>query len=496
MIFNRTLITEGYSESMDPFALIIFGVTGNLSQKKLIPSLYALEADGLLHEETKIIGVARRPMSDEDLVSFMLKSLTDHGLSHNIVIKPEVFYSLSKKLHYIQSDFEKPNDQIKSFGEIKRFLDKINLKVKNHLFYFATYPDLYPSILKSIKSSELDINKMGWVRLMIEKPIGHDLQSAVKLNKLFKKYFKENQIFRLDHYLGKETIQNILVFRFGNGILSPVMNKDFVDHIQITATEDFGIGSRGGYYDTVGALRDVGQNHLLQMLVVATMEAPSEFNNLQVTQKRIDILESLVANPKKIVFGQYNGYLFEENVSKDSTTDTFFAFKTEIDNDKWKGVPIYIRGGKKMTRSTAEISIVFKTVNNPLFGPEELSSKPNVLTYRIQPNEGIGLELLTKRPDHKFILERNYMQFCYNQKEVPLSDAYEKLLYDAIAGDGTFFNDSPEVESSWKFIDSLVPKPRIPFVYEPGSWGPKEADDLIEADGRKWIEPSEALCLV
>ena len=329
---------------------------------------------------------------------------------------------------------------------------------------------------------------------MIEKPIGHDLASAKELDKLLNQYFNEDQIYRLDHYLGKETLQNILTFRFGNCIFEPLINKEFVDHIQVTAAEDFGIGSRGGYYDETGHLKDVGQNHLLQMLAFSTMENPNEFSNVAITQKRIDILNALKADPKKLVLGQYDGYRSELHVKSNSQTNTFFAFRTEISNDRFRGVPIYVRGGKKMKQTATEISIVFKNRPNRLHLNLPSGEEPNVLIYRIQPNEAIVLKVLSKMPGLNTALEPSYMQFCYKHLSSDIFDPYLRLFYDAVSGDQTFFNDAEEIESEWSFIDRLSTGNHTAMPYKPGSWGPKEADKLIKADGREWLEPSMAFC--
>ena len=293
-------------------------------------------------------------------------------------------------------------------------------------------------------------------------------------------------------------MQNILTFRFSNGIFEPLINKDLIDHIQITSSEDFGIGARGGYYDQVGALKDVGQNHLLQMLAFATMDAPSEFSNEAVTTQRIKILQSLTPLPENIVFGQYLGYKKEKNVNPKSSADTFFALKTYINNERFKGVPIYIRAGKKLKQTVTEISIVFKNPVNRLLKNLEYGGEPNVLIYRIQPNEGIVLKILTKVPGYQTKLEPEYMQFCYRVDPHAhyIPDPYEHLLIDTMRGDQTFFNDAAEVEAQWAFIDPLAAARGKPVIYKPGSWGPKEADKLLQADGRQWLEPSMDFCRV
>ncbi|MBI2012083.1 glucose-6-phosphate dehydrogenase [Candidatus Daviesbacteria bacterium] len=482
---------------MDSFTLIIFGITGNLAQIKLIPALYDIEEKNLLPKETSIIGIARSPQSKEEFREYIKKVLTSENRHHQHAIKDEVFEKLFTRMHYLNGNLIDRN-LYKKLSQFLSQLDSENKKLGNRIFYLATYPDLYDQIFQNLQSEKLNEQKNGWVRLMIEKPIGNDLKSAKDLNKLLLSYFREDQIYRLDHYLGKETLQNILAFRFGNGIFEPLLNKDHVDHIQITATEDFGIGKRGGYYDSVGALKDVGQNHLLQMLAFATMDAPTDYSDAALTKERVKILENLEVDPKNLVLGQYDGYLKEESVNPNSSTDTFFAFKTMIKNARFKGVPIYVRGGKKLSQTVTEISIIFKTPHNRLFKHLRSGTEPNVLIFRIQPNEGIVLKILVKKPGHRWELDPTYMQFCYRlgSDSHYFPDPYERLIFDAIKGDQTFFNNVEEVESEWKFIDPLAKSKTKVHSYNPGSWGPKEADQFIQKNGRYWLEPSMDFCAI
>lgn len=482
---------------MDSFALVIFGITGNLAQIKLIPALYDMAEKGLLPENMSIIGIARKVMNNDGFKKYFHDSLKLQNIHHQHEIKSQVFDDLAKRLHYIDGHLDDPT----FYKRLNDFLNKLTKSGKecnNRIYYLATYPDLYTHVFENLKLQDMNEQNNGWVRLMIEKPIGNDLRSAQALNKLLLKYFTEDQIYRLDHYLGKETIQNILTFRFSNDIFEPMINKDYIDHIQITASEEFGIGARGGYYDMVGALKDVGQNHQLQMLAFTTMDAPSEFGNNSVTSQRIKILQKLKPLPEKIVFGQYEGYTKEKNVDPKSNIDTFYALKTYLDNDRFKNVPIYIRAGKKLKQTVTEISIVFKNPAHKLFKNINLGDEPNILIYRIQPNEGIVLKISTKIPGHEVKLEPEYMQFCYRLDPhlhyIP--DPYERLLVDTIRGDQTFFNDAKEVEAQWRFIDPLVAKRDKPNIYKPGSWGPKEADELLEKDGKAWLEPSMDFCRI
>lgn len=474
----------------ESLALVIFGITGNLAQIKLIPALYDMAEKGLLPEKMSIIGNARNPKSQKEIEDYISGVLHSENVHHKHEIKPEILGSLLKKVSYIDGNLDDGN----FYNNLKSHLEKMGCS--NIIFYLATYPELYAHVFEGLQKEGLSRQTGGFVRLMIEKPIGNDFESAKSLNRLLLKYFSEDQIFRLDHYLGKETLQNILAFRFANGIFEPLINFEHVDHIQITASEDFGIGNRGGYYDKVGALKDVGQNHQLQMLAFATMDAPNEFTNRAVTDERIKILKSLQPLPERTVFGQYEGYKLEKNVEPNSNTDTFYAFKTEISNERFKGIPIYVRGGKMLAKTVTEISIVFKIPENRLFKEKQKGMEPNVLVYRIQPNEGIVFKVLVKKPGAEVELDTEYMQYCY--KIDPhfhnLPDPYERLISDAIRGDQTFFNDAEEVESQWAFVDPLIQaKDKVP-IYPKGSWGPKEADELIEEDGRRWLEPSESFC--
>ena len=483
---------------MDSFSLIIFGITSNLSQKYLIPALYDMaEKGGAIPEKISIIGIARKPLSAEEFNKYIYDVLHIESIHHHHPIKDEVFQTLIKRFHYLNGNL----DDASFYPKLNQFLNKLNPSdghTNNKIYYLATYPDLYQHVLENLQANQMNTQKNGWVRLMISKPIGNDLKSAQLLNKMLLKYFTEDQIYRIDHYLGKETLQNILTFRFSNGIFEPLISKEYIDHIQITAAEDFGIGKRGGYYDLLGSLKDVGQNHQLQMLAFATMDAPEEFSNKAVTAQRIKILKNLVSLPDKVIFGQYEGYKQEANVDPNSSTDTFYAFKTYIDNERFKDVPIYVRGGKKLAKTVTEISIIFKNPVNRLFKNLGYADEPNVLIYRIQPNEGIVLKILTKTPGAEAKLSPEYMQFCYRGDPHAhyILDPHERLLMDTIRGDQTFFNDAEEVEAQWAFTDPLSERRDKPHIYKSGAWGPKEADELLEKDGRKWLEPSMDFCRI
>lgn len=471
---------------MDSFSIVIFGVTGNLAQIKLLPALYDLAEKELFPEGTSIIGVGRRDLSQEDFHNYFHKVL--HLDSRHVGrVDKRVHETLLKKIHYLRGNFT--DEEL--YANLKSLLVKLhggNAK-RCAIYYLATYPDLYKAIFTNLEKVGLNKEEYGFARVVIEKPMGRDQKSAQDLNALLLKFFTENQIYRLDHYLGKETLQNIINFRFGNGIFESLMTKDYIDHVQITSFEDFGITGRGEYYDKTGALNDVGQNHILQMIALATMEAPKNFSNEEITRRRTQLLASLVPMPDTLVLGQYEGYKDEDEVDRNSETETFFAFKTEIDNDRFLGVPIYIRAGKKLTQTATEISIVFKLPENRLLKEIEGGMDPNVLTYRIQPNEGISLKILVKTPGHERKIHPSHMHFNYKDVSKVLPDPYERLIVDILRGDQTFFIDAPEVDAQWKFIDGLRKGSNKLEVYKPGSQGPDSAEKLIQSDNRRWIVP-------
>ncbi len=478
---------------MENFALVIVGITGNLAQIKLIPTLYDLVAGGLLNCTYSVVGIGRTPMNTAQFKSYISDVLHRPNRHHNHSIDPTIEKKLLDHMEYIPLDFT----QSSSYEKLAKKLTI--MPERNRMYYLATYPSLYATIFKELAAHNLTSQEHGWVRVLIEKPIGEDTTSSREVNNLLSQYFVEDQIFRLDHYLGKETLQNILTFRFANGVMEPLMDAEHIDHIQVTASEDFGIGARGSYYDVNGALKDVGQNHLLQMIALSTMSSPEKFENAAVTEKRVEALTSLIPEPEKIVFGQYEGYVTEAAVSPQSKTETFFAFRTHHHHGRFANIPIYVRAGKYLTRTATEVAIVFKNPAHRLFSHLESGLDPNILVYRIQPNEGIVLKMLTKVPGHELKLQESFMQFCYRDVTAnPLPDAYERLIVDAFNGDQTFFNDAPEVEAQWKFIDPLVQvKQNLPIhEYARGSWGPEVADELIQADGRSWYEPSTVFCSI
>lgn len=349
-------------KSQEAFVLIIFGITGNLAQLKLIPALYDLAESGLLPPMMSIVGIGRKPLTTDGFRTYCREVLAKPNKHHMHPIKEDIETNLLSRMRYIAGDMagDAVYDSLKSlFGETPACANKI--------YYLATYPGLYADIFNHLESSGLNHPDCGWVRVMIEKPIGTDELSSRALNNLLSQFYFEDQIYRLDHYLGRETLQNLLTFRFGNGIFEPIISHEYLDHIQVTAAEDFSIGERGGYYDSVGALKDVGQNHLLQMITMSTMDSPVSFSNNDVTDARSTRLRSLVPEPDRVVYGQYTGYRKEAHVAKDSQTDTFFAFRTHINSPRFNGVPIYVRGGKQMARTVTEVAFIFKVKPNRIF---------------------------------------------------------------------------------------------------------------------------------
>lgn len=455
---------------MSNLNIVIFGVTGNLAEIKLIPALFELWKKEQIARDINIIGLSQRERTQDEIWTFISKAITSKFGDVN----QELIKDFFKRFIFLSGNL---SEEI-VYKELKSNLISSQ---GNTIFYLATHPSLYEGIFKNLDEMGLNKNSNGWVKIMIEKPIGNDYESAKKLNILLKRYYKENQIFRIDHYLAKDTIQNILAFRFHNEVFESAWNREKIDHIQITIAESFGVELRNAYYDSVGALKDVGQNHALQMLAFTVMNRPKKFDNKEITTKRMEVFRNLVANSKNLVLGQYNNYS-----NKNIDTNTFFAFKTTLSKGKFKNVPIYIRGGKMLSKTVAEISVIFKGGNEGM---------ANILTFRIQPNEGIVFQMAVKKPGSEMKCEKGTMQFCYHQIG-KLNDAYVRLLMDAINGEQTYFNDAVEIESQWKFIDALRASEKKVNSYPSGSWGPKETDELINKDGRSWIEPSGEICRI
>lgn len=485
--------------STGPFVLVIFGATGDLARNQLFPALYSLFQKNLLGEKFYIVGFARRDFTDEAYKKFVADAL--HIDAPNANLSWEAF---SKNIYYQQGLFDDPKGYEELIPRLNTFDQEIGACI-TRLFYLATPPDHYESILKYLHETKLSEGcgqgSDKWTKVAIEKPFGKDLTHAMALDKKLSEIFEERQIYRVDHYLGKETVQNILAFRFANGIFEPVWSNKYIDHVQITFAESQGIEGRGQFFDGVGILRDVAQNHLMQLVASVAMEQPASFTKESVRDARAAAIKAIAPiHPtevnKYVVRGQYEGYTDEPDVAKDSTTETFVAMKFFMNTPRFSGVPFYIRAGKKLPKGVVEIKIVFIQTCHILFKEYGCPEIGNVLTIRIQPDEGIGIRVIAKQPGSKLSLATVDIKFTYKDEFGSSGDdAYDRVLQDILAGDQMLFNRSDELESSWHFIEHILngwkheqqqPNWKIP-VYQPDSEGPKEAQDLIEKDMKKWL---------
>ncbi len=488
-----------------PCNVVIFGASGDLTFRKLIPALYNIQADGDLPATTHITGFARREKSDKSFRGELREALTKFSRSG---LDPAVWEEFSQRVHYHCSEFG--NDEgYRRLAEKLNQLDEQAGTAANRLFYLSVSPAEFEGILNQLAKFGLNRTREGsWARVIVEKPFGHDRQSAHELNEKVSRVFLEKDTYRIDHYLGKETAQNIMVMRFANAIFEPLWNHRYIDHIQITAAEPMGVEGRGPYYDRAGALRDMVQNHLTQILCLVAMEPPTDLSADSVRDEKLKVVRSMrPMGPEEvaqnIVRAQYaagsiNGkdvpaYRAEDRVNPESTTETFVAMKVHVDNWRWAGVPFYIRVGKRLPKHVAEIAVFFKETPGVLFNTEQAGIGPNVLVIRIQPDEGISLRIQSKRPGAQLCIEAVKMDFRYGTSfGKPSPEAYERLLLDAMSGDATLFARRDEVDLAWAFVDGIEnawhqhPNPPPVHTYPAGSWGPQAADDLLAADGRAW----------
>ncbi len=487
----------------DPCTFVIFGATGDLAKRKLAPALYNLASAGLLHEQTRIIGVGRDAFSREQ---YQHKIETDVRQFGGEPVDPKALNGLLECAEYVRGAF----DDERTFRNLKDALArKGDSGPTNALFYLATPPTLFAPIVEQLgRAGLLDESTGGWRRVVVEKPFGRDLDSARDLNRRLLQQLDEHQIYRIDHYLGKETVQNIIAFRFGNGIFEPIWNRRYIDNVQITVAESVGVELRGGYYDRAGALRDMVQNHLFQLLAVTAMEPPISFQADRVRDERLKVLQAvrpytMDAALGDVVRAQYgaghgggnsvNAYRSEPRVAPDSTTETYVALKVLVENWRWADVPFYLRTGKRMAGRVTEIVIQFKRAPLALFGttPSE-SARPNLLVIRIQPCEGISLRFEAKVPGPKVRLSSVGMDFSYSDHfHEPPNTGYETLLYDCMVGDATLFNRADIVEAGWRIVDPILQAwaqsdARALPEYPAGTWGPAEADALLAREGRAW----------
>lgn len=489
----------------DACTVVIFGATGDLTHRKLIPALYNIAADGELPPQVAVVGVARRQKTDDEFRTEVGEALRKFSRQ---TVRDEVWDGFAKSLFYHISEFSDA-DGYKRLAERLNEIDKERGNEGNRLFYLAVAPDQFDPILQHLKAAGLNKAADGaWARVIVEKPFGTDLATARHLNDIVHRAFPEESTYRIDHFLGKETAQNILVLRFANAIFEPLWDSRYIDHVQITAAETLGVEGRAGYYEGAGALRDMVQNHLLQLLCLVAMEPPTDLGADSVRDEKVKVVRSLRQLTGEevtcnVIRAQYAagaisgkpvpGYREEKNVNPESKTETFVALRLHIDNWRWADVPIYMRVGKRLPKSGTEISVHFKKAPSVLFNKESPVLDHNVLVIRIQPDEGISLRMQAKVPGTSFRIEPVKMDFHYGTSFGKASpEAYERLLLDAMSGDATLFARRDEVEHAWAFIDAIehawVAAENAPplFFHPAGSWGPDEADDLLARDGRAW----------
>jgi glucose-6-phosphate 1-dehydrogenase len=510
---QHTIWQDG--QQPEPCTVVIFGATGDLTQRKLLPTLAHLFYNHPLPQGFSVIAFARRPMNDEQWRGMALDSINKY-MPENDRLDREAQHAFAQRLYYCQSDF---NDR-EGYQKLADLLDKLDLEKGtqgNRLFYLATPPTTDSEIIFQLggaglaRSSNHSGDEESWTRIVIEKPFGRDLASAQKLNREIARVFRENQTYRIDHYMGKETVQNLLAFRFANGIFEPLWNQKYIDHVQIVVAESLGIGSRSEYYEQSGAIRDMVQNHIMQVLCLTCMEAPVSFDADAIRDEKVKVMRAIpLLSPEDValrtVRGQYSagvidgqpqvGYKEEKGVSPDTVTETFVALKLIIENWRWAGVPFYIRTGKSLPKRSTEVTIQFKRVPHMLYKPTETSGLvPNRLTMRIQPDEGISLKFAAKIPGAARHLGDVDMNFSYSEAfGVESPEAYERLLADCMVGDSTLFIRRDEVEASWHIVDSIInawkdmPASTV-YPYKAGTWGPAEADALIQNDGHEWDIP-------
>lgn len=498
-------LREGLEQERVPDAscLVIFGASGDLTQRKLIPGLYSLAHDGLLPPGQTIVGIARVEMSDDEFRASMREACEKHARTRPV--DDAVWESFARGLFYVRGEFSDPEAYLRLRRRLDEF-DRTRGTDGRRIYYLAVPPQFFAQIADFLGAEKMvtDPERGGpYTRVIIEKPFGHDLESARELNRVAVSTFRERQVFRIDHYLGKETVQNLLVLRFANGIFEPFWNRQYIDHVQLTVAESIGVEKRGNYFDSAGIARDILQNHMLQLVSLIAMEPPVAFEADAVRDEKVKVLRAL--RPiDAAVRGQYAegsvlgehapAYRAEEKVRPESNTETYAAVKVFIDNWRWADVPFYVRAGKRLPKRVTDISIHFRPAPYPLFRRLGLKMQPNILAIRIQPDEGISLKFDSKLPGPTVRTAPVSMEFRYATSfgaEPP--EAYERLLLETMLGDATLFARRDEIETAWAWLDPLLERwakdSRPPHFYPSGTWGPEEADTLIEGDGRRWRRP-------
>src|SRR5215210_1143845 len=480
----------------EPCVLTIFGASGDLTRRKIFPALYALAYRDLLPEQFAVLGVARTEQSSENFVAAMETAVREFGRDE---FRDDAWQRLASRTRYVATEFADEEGENLVAKRLTELDDEFGTR-GNRVYYLAVPPDAMPKLVEELGERR---TTEGWTRLIVEKPFGHDLASARSLNELLSRAYTEEEVFRIDHYLGKDTVQNLLALRFANGIFEPIWNRQFIDHVQITVGESLGIENRAAFYEQAGAVRDVFQNHLLQLVALTAMEPPIDFTAESVRNEKVKVLRSLhTPGPKSVVRGQYGrgyiegeevpGYREEEGVDPSSLTETYVAAKLYVDNWRWADTPFYVRVGKRLARRETTIAIEFKRAPHPPF--EDATSetlRPNVLLVHVQPDEGISLEFAAKVPGQGMMLRTVHMDFLYGgtfRTEIP--EAYERMILDCLHGDATLFTRADEVEEQWSLVDAIVSlwkRDRVAFPnYAAGTLGPAAANELLRRDGREW----------
>ncbi len=478
-------------DTAPPSAFVIFGATGDLAARKLMPALFELHRQGALHEDSVIVGFGRTELDDEALRQLLGEALQRFGRD----VEPSAWERLAERVHYVRGGY----DEVEGFTRLAERLE--SLGPTHRVFYTATPPETYAGIARNLAAAGLHREDAGWARLVVEKPFGDDLASAVALNRDILEHFQEHQVYRIDHYLAKETAQNLAVLRFANSIFEPVWSNRYVDHVQITMVEPMGVEGRGGFYESAGVLRDVFQNHLLQLVALVAMEPPARYDAASVRDEKVKVFNALACpNAERAVLGQYvsgngmQGYREEPGVDPRSKQATYAAVEFAIRNWRWSGVPFYVRSGKRLEMKASEIVLQFKT---PPHIPFDLPTplKADRLVLRLVPDEGIVLRFNGKRPGQGIAMDRISLDFLYGRSfDRPNPDAYETLLLDVMLGDATLFMRADEVEAQWRIVMPLLERMAhespTPVFYEAGSMGPDAAYEMLQRHGRYWHLPA------